>query len=121
MAIGKVNKLVQELKLVQRYVHTERNRRKYGVFSLIGFHCGEDIHHFLTILNKETRLLASIQIFKESSNKSATILLNHDAITPHLIAIKIKDSEFFFQFKEESYFIGLLINHSISKVTGKLN
>lgn len=119
MAIKKLNKLIKELKLVKYSVRSEKNRRKQGVFAITGFYLEDHIQHILTLLNNETRVMASIRIFKTSLDKDALILLNLDVIIPHLIAIKLKDSEFHFEFKEESYLIGLLIDRSISKQTQK--
>ena len=113
----KVNTIIKELRLVQDYVRSEKNRRKQGVFAITGFHLEKDLLHLMTLLNNETRVMASMRIFKSSLNKNALILVNLDAIIPHLIAIKLKDSEFHFEFREESYMIGLLIDRSIIKFT----
>ncbi|MES2477981.1 MAG: hypothetical protein V4561_02770 [Bacteroidota bacterium] len=121
MAFRKLFTLIHELKLVQHYVHTGKDKRRYRTFVLTGFLLEENILHFLVVLKEDTQLKASIRLFKQSSDKTALILISQDVIIPKLVALKLKENEFYFQFKEESYFVGLFIDRSISKYTGKLS
>lgn len=115
MAFRKVAKLIQELKLSQYNIYDENDKRKKRAFALTGFYLKEDIYNCSTLINIDTRFVSSIRLFKKCSDKTALILLNMDVILPKLIALKFKDSEFHFKFKEESYLIGLLVDQSIIK------